>query len=227
MNQNKKFEIKQGVKVDLWDVVRRLDELGLTVAQISEPVQRGYLAAANCTTNHPPLMRGIVGWGEIVCALREGLMPQGWMRNDANNYSVVNDPVGNIAIAVATGDENTGIVSGSPSTKSPKGPQTVDAVNYNHAQLPLLFEDTVVVQLNEPSAKPQNLGRVTYILLVHRAPNEIRFELSLPDNISDDGKINGWIERIIFRAIPMNGDQIDLVPPMLPDVEIEIKRRAS
>lgn len=224
MKASEKFEIKPGVKVDLWDVVSRLEELGLKVAHISDPVQRGYMAAANCTVNHPPLMRGVVGWGEVVCALRENLAPLGWTRSDANNYSVVNDPAGYIAIAVATGDESTGIANASPTTKSLKGPQTANAVNFNHNQLPLLF-DIPASSDTDPVTDPNN-GRVTYMLLVHRAPNEVRFELSLPDQITE-GRIDGWVERIIFGAIRLDGEPIELTPPPQPDLDIDVRRRTA
>lgn len=220
-----KYELKPGVRSDLWEVVARLKELGLTVAQMSDPVRRGYMAVANCTANHPPLMRGVVGWGEVVCALRENLAPSGWTRSDANNYSVVNDPVGYVAIAVATGDESTGIPNASPSTKSAKGPQTVSAVNFNHNQLPLLFDNSASSDTDPATDDPHN-SRVTYILLVHRAPNEVRYELSLPDQITD-GRINGWVERIIFGAIPLDGEPIELMPPTQPDLNIDVKRRTA
>lgn len=90
------------LRVEAWDVHGRLSDLGVTEQALSDAVRRGYLAYSNCTANHPPLIPGIWAWGETVRALREYLLPLGWTRSDEDNYSLVINPSGEIAIAVAT-----------------------------------------------------------------------------------------------------------------------------
>jgi hypothetical protein len=217
------------VSHEMWEVISRLDELGLKVAPLREAVRRGYVATASCTANHPPLMRGIIGWGEIVCALREHLTPGGWRACDDNNYALVIDPSGKVAIAVATGDEGTGIREASPSTKSPKGPQTESAVISNQLQLTLdLFGDQDIATESSHGLDLANKdSRITWYLLVHRSQNELRCELSRPAEINDDGRITGWTERIILDSLPLDHDTVEVTPPVQPDLEITVKRRAS
>lgn len=207
------------------DVASRLAQLGLEEAPLAEVIRRGYLQFISCTPNHPPLYPGFSAWATMVCALREYLLPA-WERSDENNYSLVVNADGTLAIAVATGDEDTGRIDGEPSTKSSKGPSTAEAVTSNQTQLelPLIFPPI------EMPARPANLAekRITWILLVHRAMGEVRCELSLPTSMGPDGRVDGWRERIILKSIPTDPEAFEVVPsaPVLPDISVDVKRRA-
>jgi hypothetical protein len=133
------------------------------------------------------------------------------------------DPTGRVAIAVATGDDGTGRANASPSTKAPKGPSTIGAVNANQFQLS--FMEPITLQA---PAKPVDPGdeRVTWVLLIHRAINEVRCELSLPFSMSSDGHIDGWRERILLGSVQLDGDLVEIAPPTSPDITIDVKRRA-
>lgn len=211
------------IRVESWDVRNRLVELGLEEERLRDVVQRGYLAYITCTANHPPLIPAIWAWGETVRALREYVLPNHWWRSDENNYSVVVDPAGRVAIAVATGDDGTGRADASPSTKAPKGPSTIDAVTAN--QLQLGFMDPDPLPAPEKPADPSD-KRVTWVLLIHRAMNEVRCELSLPSSMAPDGHIDGWRERILLGSVPLDGELVEVVPPTSPDITIDVKRRA-
>jgi hypothetical protein len=210
------------LRVESVDVNDRLTELGLDVDAIVDVVSQGYQAFVSCSPNHPRLIPGIWAWGETVRALREYVLPKGWSRSDENNYAVVIDPLGEMAIAVATGDAATGMKDLVPTTKANKGPSTADAVQANHLQL-LLFGDLPV-----PSAANDggDKERLTWLLLVHRAISEVRCELSLPVTMGADGKVSSWKERILLPAIPLDGDPVEIVPPQQPDIDIDVKRRA-
>lgn len=214
------------IHVEAVSVAQRLESLGLEEEVIADVVRRGYVAFASCTANDPPLFPGFSAWAAMVRGLREYLLPRSWERSDENNYSLVLNPTGAIAIAVATGDDATGRSEAAPSTKSSKGPSTVEAVTTNQQQLALPFEFPPI----SAPARPTNTEdqRITWILLVHRAQTEVRFELSLPTSMSIDGKVSGWLERIILGAIPTDPvDAIIVAPqPPLPDIEIAVKRRA-
>jgi hypothetical protein len=205
------------------DVRDRLAELGLEQAPLRDVALRGYLAYIGCTANHPPLIPPILAWGEAVCALREYVLPLGWRRSDENNYSVVIDSQERFAIAVATGDEGTGRSGSFPSNKARKGPNTIGAVNANQLQLGFMEGELSQAPTNLPHPSD---ARMTWVLLIHRAADEVRCELSLPSSMALDGHIDGWCERILLGSIPIDGDLIEIAPPTQPDINVEVKRRA-
>jgi hypothetical protein len=209
--------------VDILDSQTRLAELGVEEEPLIEVVRRGYVAFASCTPNDPPLAPGFLSWSTMVRALREYLLPE-WERSDENNYSLVINPSGTVAIAVATGDDGTGRVDGTPTTKSSKGPSTADAVTSNQLQLELFPP----VEVPARSVVAEN-HRIAWILLVHRAKGEVRCELSLPSSMGTDGRVDRWEERIILKSVPTDPAALDdVVPPhlpVLPDISVDVKRR--
>lgn len=217
--------MKALVRFEVSEVYGRLTELGLTENSLREPVMQGMLARSECTLNDPPLYAGFATWARTVRCLREKLIPQpyGWSRSDEGNYPLVVSPDGTIAIAVATGDENTGNPNVTPMTKSPKGPRTQSAIEVNQYQ-GSLFESIPDFEISE---MPHG-NRVTWILLQHydQVRKEVRFELSLPTSYS--GKVDGWSERLIFGALPLDPTSSIPVPvlPNLPDIDVPLRRRA-
>lgn len=213
------------IHVKVADVDARLAELGLAQEALSKVIRQGYVAFAACTANDPPLYPGFSAWAAMVRGLREYLLPE-WSRSDESNYSLVVNPTGTVAIAVATGDEATGRQESLPTTKSSKGPSTVEAVTTNQLQLKLPF---IFPPLEAPvDSVNSSAKRMTWILLVHRGLNEVRCELSLPTSMGSDGRVDGWRERIILSAIPTDPEVLEIVPPQQPqpDIVVDIKRRA-
>jgi hypothetical protein len=209
------------------DVESRLTQLGLKEDRLAQIVKRGYVAFASCTPNHPPLFPGFSAWATMVLGLREYLLPEGWERSDDNNYSLVINATGLVAIAVATGDDATGRAELQPTTKSSKGPSTASAVTGNQLQLDLIFPPVEVPPTARRTASDE--PRMTWILLVHRAQGEVRCELSLPTSMGLDGRVDGWQERIILGAIPTDPDLAEITPPSpphQPDITVDVKRRA-
>lgn len=207
--------------VDPVSAAEALARMGLSDSPLLTAAMQGYLARANCTANHPPLFPSFVAWGETVRTLREQLVPLGWLRSDERNYSRTVHPDGDIAIAVATGNEATGSAHETPVTKSVKGPSTIDAVEINRQQawLPGMEPEFA-------SGDDDEIKTTTWLLLIHHASNEIRCELSLPFEIGSDGRINGWRERIILGAIPLDPQLLAITPPTQPDLDVEIRRKA-
>src|SRR5438034_4977724 len=116
------------VKVGPVEVVAYLEGLGLSVDELREAILIGESARDACTPNDPPSAPGFYAWAKTVRALGEILIPKGWTRNDDEKLSIVLSPNAQKAIAVATGDEGTGILGALPKTKYPKGPATVAIV---------------------------------------------------------------------------------------------------
>jgi hypothetical protein len=203
------------------DQVRvRLAALGLNEGALSHAAQRWHLSWSSFTPNHPPIGVGISAWTEAVAALREQLLPMGWTRSDEKNYALVIHRDGSMAINVATGDLGTGQVDATPSNKAAKGISTADAISVNQQQLelPLPVPDM-------PHVRGED-GPLTWFLLLHRAVNEIRCELSLPSAMSTDGRITRWQERIIISPIALDGAEIRVEAPQGPDLDIDVKRKA-
>jgi hypothetical protein len=214
------------IHVQPTEVEDRLSQLGLENERLAEIVKRGFVAFASCTPNDPPLYPGFSAWATMVRGLREYLLPKGWERSDENNYSLVVNPAGTMAVAVATGDEGTGMSDAQPTTKSSKGPSTAEAVTSNQLKLDLVFP---AVQVAAPARPVAGEQRMTWILLVHRALGEVRCELSLPTSMGTDGRVDGWQERIILGSIPTDPDTLELTaptPPNQPDINVDVKRRA-
>jgi hypothetical protein len=77
-----------------------------------------------------------------------------------------------------------------------------------------------------PATSDDASDRVTWILLIHRAKNEVRSELSLPAAIGDDGRIDSWSERIILPVIALDaGAPDDGGADDEPNVDVEVSRR--
>lgn len=201
------------------DVDTRLAEIGLTRSIIEEALRQANLYRVRLTAHHPRLYRYQVMSAETVAALRDLLVPQGWHKSDDGNYELTVRAELNVAIAVASGDDGTGNPRLTPSNKSPKGRHTVDAVATNR-QIDM-FADLIPVE----SIDDNSIG--TWILLHHIKAGKIDVELSRPNEIGDDGKINSWSERILLGAIDLDDDNIIVTPPQQPDLNIEISRKSA
>jgi hypothetical protein len=210
------------------DKHRRLAELGLSEEILIQAVQRGFAEWAGCTLNHPPAFPGLMAWGETVRAIRELLTPLGWERSNEGNLPFTINQGGTIAIAVATGDDCTGNSDETPCTKSSKGPRTAGAVEANRRQLKLF---PVEVQPQDLAKIKGNGGRMTWLLLLHRDENrrELRCELSRPTSMSENERVDGWIERIILRSTAFDGESTAVVPETnlltAPVIDVPVKRR--
>lgn len=202
------------------EIASRLEQLGVTEVALREAIYQGHLQRTRLTLNHPRIFPGLVMWGEVVAALRDQLRPLDWIRHDVGSFPVTVNEALNLAIAVASGDESTGNPYAHPSNRSKKGRNTVEAIVANRQMV--LFE--VFMQEIKKDAE----GNQTWILMHHTdtAKSEIRFELSLPADIGNDGKITSWSERILLGSISFDDDLGDILELGGPDIDIEVRRKA-
>lgn len=210
------------VHVEPLDVQRRLAQLGLTETFLVEAIRLAHLHLARLTANHPRNYAGFVMYGEGIAALRDLLRPEGWHRPESGVYELVINPSDTVAIAIASGDEGTGQTGAQPSNKSPKGRCTIRAIEANRQAD--MFAELL------PKASPGSSSDLeTWLLLHHFDPKrrERRIELSRPFDIDADGKITEWSERIILTPLSFDGDDGDIVLPDTPDIDFEIRRKAS
>lgn len=192
------------VKTNQIEVADALAELGLTTEILIEAIIRGEIARDRCTANDPPCAPGFYAWSGTVRGLRDILLPQGWTRNDDDNYSRVVSPDKLIALAVVTGDDGTGNREVDPKTKYPKGPATQAAVSSN--QWSLNFGEDA----SDESANEDAETWITWMLLKKRSGDSVLAELSLPSSMTDDGQVESWQTRIILNPIVIE-----------PNIEVE------
>jgi hypothetical protein len=219
---------------EMWsdpDVVdsKLMRDFGVTSEPFRNALNRARLEWATCTENDPPNLPGTIFWGATVRYLREELLATGWTKADPRNFSLVLSPDGSKAISVATGSDDTGSTSSSanPTTKSPKGPATIDAVETNEYQLELFAEPGQA----PPQRRFGDDAPLTYIFLIRIDRGRISAELSLPLTMGPDGRPLRWRERMV---IPM-GDEGENEPTGYrrrgpepgPDVEVSITRRTG
>lgn len=200
------------------EVVDRLAQLGLTIEVLREAVAMGEAARNSCTANDPVIAPGFLAWARTTRGLRDCLAVPGWQRSSDGGLETVVSPEGKLAIAVATGDDATGRIGGSPKTKYSKGPATAAAIEQN--QLSFLFADSAPIV---PGPVPTE--RVTWLLLIARGTEEVRCELSLPKAIGDDGRVESWSERIILGPIGRDGEPTVTPADQEPDIVVEVSRR--
>jgi len=208
---------------DQSEVDQRLAALGLDMEVLTTAALQGLAGWASCTLNHPPTYPGTVAWAEGTRALREGLFARGWMRKNETNLPLVVNAAETIAIAFTSGDADTGRKDGYPSTRSAKGPKTAQAVRVNQRQEQFAFMDPGAV-----IASIKTAGRSTWLLLTYRdtASRELRSELSRPIDMTEDGHVSKWAERIILTAFPLDENpQFESDDAnQSPEITVEIKQ---
>jgi len=176
----------------------RLYALGLDEATVEEIVVYGLKARQACSPLSPPSYPGTVQWAETIIGSRIALIPKDWTPNDDHNFSRIVNPEETVAIIVATGDEHTGIATGEPRTRYPKGPETTAAVKAN---VQMAFPGLAIAQFEQ--ASPSTLE--TWIALLSTNEFECRYELSRPQAQDKEGRVIAWPDRIIFPPIEIEG----------------------
>jgi hypothetical protein len=203
------------------DVMARLEELGLKEPILLEALRQANLYRVRTTPHHPRLYRYQVMTAETIAALRDLLVPEGWAKLDEGQYELTINPTGTMAIAVASGDENVARVERTPSNKSPKGRHTIAAVASNRQA------DMFAYLLPAEGKLAADVSRDTWVLLHRVTKNGIYAELSRPTEISDDGMIDKWSERILLGKIELDGDPIQVTAPDQPDIDIVISKKSA
>jgi hypothetical protein len=198
------------------EVVDTLTALGVPLEVLRDATLEGETHRDACTPFDPAVAPGFISYARTTRRLRELLVPRGWRKVDEENLALVVSPNGTMAIAVSTGDEGTGISYRDVKSKYPKGPATMAAVVRNR-QLDL-FGDP------QPDPGEPASARRTWLLMRRRVDNKLFSELSLPQAIGDDGRVEEWSKRIILPPLDLEPG-IDFSPDDGEDVVIEVTRR--
>jgi hypothetical protein len=204
---------------DVIDVHRRLNDLRLHYVGIRRAVIAGDLAAMSCTPFDAPSAPGYMRWDRTLRGLGEEFSLDGWTREDPYNFSILVSPDRTIAVAVSTGDINTGNPSLPSNTKYPRGPRGQKAIHRNQ-------QFSLFPGVQEEESEDDWL---TWFLLVSKQSDDaIQCELKLPWSVGDDGRVQVWAERIVLPAInPNEPIDADAMQPEgdLPDIDIDVARR--
>jgi hypothetical protein len=205
------------------DVDDCLTRLGLSRETFVTAANEGLAAFSACTPNHPATFPGTSQWAETNRSMRDGLVVSKWTRMNEMNQPLVINATKTMAITAVSGDSSTGVKEEFPCTRSSKGPRTADAIRANQGRFEFMDDPAPVV------ASMKVPGRSTWLFLFHRdmQRNELRYELSKPTSMTDDGHVSDWSERIIFpptsfdQNVPKIGDD----GGQSPEIVVEIRKR--
>src|SRR6266511_2751949 len=183
-----------------------LGALGLTLEDLHRALRAGDRERRTCTKLDARSAPSFLMWTRTIRILRETLIPRRWKAVDLNQLPLIVNHDRTIGIAVSSGDSVTGLVipGVQPKTRNPKGAVTVAVVKRNEDLALFPLSDIV----KEP--EPDDYSRLrTYYLLWYfdRKKSELRAELSQPEAVGSDGRIDSWISpRIIIPSIQMTRD---------------------
>lgn len=204
------------------DVGLRLATLGLSQEDLRRAIVEGQMARDSCTANDPTGTPGYLAWSRTVRTLREVLGQRGWRADNTGTFATAVDESGATAIAVMSGDDDTGNATGTPSTKYSKGPRTHAAVDGNTLWLFEEFDSPRTVD----SETAERHGRQTWVLLINRRADLVTSELALPEAIGEDGRIDAWAERLLLEPIDLSSPDLDgHTGSGLPELDVPVRRR--
>ena len=182
----------------------RLDALGITEAILKKAVETGVRSYNKATSFHPNTYAGSAAWGDTVATIREELKRQGWSLVDHRGLSLACNKKHGISLVVTSGCRLTGVKGGrGPSSKNNKGNATKDFVDVNYD----LF------QTDNSEEHYQVLKNETWVFLYHYDlfNKEVRYELSLPLELSQHGHFSSWAKRFVFKPISLKDEVEDIV----------------
>jgi hypothetical protein len=206
------------VYVDPYEVDARLDQLGLRRAAMELAVEQGELQRRLCTPLDFSATPGYVAWGRTLRAVREETIPLGWHPGDLLQIPVTYNPDESIAVAVSSGDENTGVLTDrDPATKTVKGQATIHAVEANK----------IPFGRNPYDDEEDMIGVELWYLLYCSDEHGLRAELSSPRTMDTAGRIAGWSERILLGTIGGDDAQAAPLTDISPVLDVPVLRKSS
>jgi hypothetical protein len=200
--------VSQPVAATPADCAAKLAALGLKLTYLEDVIRAGEQARRLVTKNDPKNAAGTEDYFRRVRTLRDRLIvEEGWTRAELKGLPLVLNPDKSAAIGVLQGDHKTGWVGPyHPKSKRPVGDGKIrlTAQNYQIA----LF--SVPTPADETDLEADGLmGVDTWFLVTKRREKgksvRTSSELSLPAEVSDDGYIEKWLDRIPLPDITFEG----------------------
>jgi hypothetical protein len=198
---------------------QRLAELDLDIETIHFALRAADAERRTCTPFDPPVLGPWLQWAKTIGAIREQLVPRGWTMDNSANVPRTVHPSDRFAMVVNTGDSGTGDLRRPVSTKYPRGLASQQAIHANR-QL-VLFGNTF-----NDNGQREGSERETWLLLIRFVDDQVRAEISLPAEVTEEGSITLWNERIPIPPLPLDPiEGINNPPDDGPDFDISVVPR--
>jgi hypothetical protein len=209
------------------EVQDRLAQLGLTVEELHRILEQAHADRRDCTKLDPITLPGNVFWGRVIRYAREIYLLKGWKLARPKLVELVVNPSEEFGFTACSGDRATGRPELTPSSRYGKGTAMAERIAANQLVLPGMEA------VRSPD-DDQYEGLKTWCLLYYHEPVKdeesektiLWAEIALPERISDRGKIDSWIERILLP--PLEFDEAFVLPdPDIepgPDIDVPIER---
>lgn len=203
------------VLVEALAVQTRLEEIGVSVADLIAIARSAVGARRSATLDHPATAAGLLSWIEGTGTMRNALGHKGWQRSRENGIESVYNPESGVRIAFQNADR-AGDEHHDPLATSDKGPASAHYVASNQGEL---FPEIA-------KAEERRANAACYYLFVQAIGDDVRVELSFPCAI-EDRQFLGFHERIIIVG-PGGWDMVELPDDEVgPDFDVDVTRRAE
>lgn len=202
-----------------YEIGSRLDELGLTAAELIEVVKQAVAAKASYVLNFPLNAAGQLSYIYGTGGLRDVLRVKGWEIDRTGNIEATYNPTTGMKIVFQNVDSACDD-SRDPKAISDKGPAATRAVD--------LGQESLFAEFNEDDERQRARDNASlWYFCVHINGDDVRAELSFPRSI-EEKQFKDFNERIyIIKAgewasiMPKEGD--DETPAQ--DFEINVTRK--
>lgn len=176
------------VLADDYDVIPRLEQLGMRRDRLIEVVQAAVGARRSSTKFHPLSAAGLQSWIEGTGHLRRIFTQHGWRICRRDNIESIYHPTLGLKV-IFQNAERAGDPIFDPIAASKKGAGSARAVELGQYEL---WPELKAIETEEINA-------TTWVLFVYAHGDDVRAELSCPIAIND-AQFDGFHERIILIA---------------------------
>jgi len=202
------------VLAEEFEVTPRLEELGLSKAELVDAVRAAVGARRTSTDFHPASAGGLLSWIAGTAHLRRLFVPRGWEICRRENIESIFNPATQIKV-IFQNAEHAGDPIFDPIATSKKGAGSARAVESGQYELFPVIRDRELAEINAP----------TWCLFVFAEGNDVRAELSCPRAIVAE-QYEGFHERILLiqkGEWETSDPLVDDVPPI--EFEVPVSRK--
>ncbi|WP_426031844.1 hypothetical protein [Caulobacter sp. DWP3-1-3b2] len=197
------------VLAEEFEVVPRLEQLGLTKAELFDVVRAAVGARRNATPFHPLSAGGLLGWIAGTAHLRRIFTARGWDICRRDNIEAIFNSETGIKIIYQNADR-AGDPLFDPVASSKKGAGAARAVELGQYELFPEVREREVVEITAP----------TWCLFVYADGPDVRAELSCPQAINGE-QFDGFHERILLIQ-KGEWDSPDALADDTPSIDFEV-----
>ena len=190
-------------------VLPRLEELGVTKAELLDVVRVAVGAKRAATDFHPASAGGLLSWISGTAHLRRTYVPQGWEICRRENIESIFNPRAKIKV-IFQNAEQAGDPLADPIAASKKGAGSARAVESGQYELFPAIRERELDEINAP----------TWCVFVFSEGADVRAEFSCPKAIVDE-QFHGFHERIILLR-KGEWDTPDPLVDHVPPIEFEV-----